>query len=273
MFKGVKQNSIVYNNRVKSTAIQEFQMLSAPALFSIIFTVFLVSISMYLFKKYKKKDDICAICYDDTSKHQCTKLDCNHEFHSHCIVEWFRRGNSTCPYCISTGKKESETRTNVNNIMRDANIINRGNEWEFHEDVQLFLNTGDNDYTHEIITNAYYRRDLHFAEINNYADDHTYNWIVNKLGLSNELIDKQIKQVYRNRINNEINSQLINVFNNEQINMPQNNFNNFYEEQINSDAIISKKEKYRLLTENMNSGDTRDLYRCLDTGDLYYLGW
>ena len=263
-------------------------MLSCSILFLQIFVTLLIILSAYFFKKYKKKDDICAICYDNISKHQCTKLDCNHEFHSHCIIEWFRRGNSTCPYCVSTGKKESETRTNVNNIMRGANIINRGNEWEFHEDVQLFINTGMNEQTHEIIANAYYQRDLHYAEIDNYEDGHTYNFIVNKLRLSNELVDEDIKRLYRNNINNELNLHLINIFNNqnnifnnEQINMSvgaiehptEISFNNFYQEQINSDAIISKKEKYRLLTENMTSGDTRDLYRCLDKEDLHYLGW
>jgi len=44
----------------------------------------------------------CAICLetinpDDSS--QSYKIDCNHEFHTDCIMKWFRLGNSNCPLC------------------------------------------------------------------------------------------------------------------------------------------------------------------------------
>lgn len=29
------------------------------------------------------------------------RLECNHVFHTKCIVDWFRRGNATCPTCRS----------------------------------------------------------------------------------------------------------------------------------------------------------------------------
>ena len=44
----------------------------------------------------------CAICLetinsDDSSRSY--KIDCNHEFHTDCIMKWFRLGNSNCPLC------------------------------------------------------------------------------------------------------------------------------------------------------------------------------
>lgn len=42
----------------------------------------------------------CAVCYteveDDSNKYT---LECNHTFHTDCAIQWFRRGNSTCPLC------------------------------------------------------------------------------------------------------------------------------------------------------------------------------
>lgn len=42
----------------------------------------------------------CAVCYTEF-ENENTKytLDCNHSFHAECAIQWFRRGNSTCPLC------------------------------------------------------------------------------------------------------------------------------------------------------------------------------
>jgi len=42
---------------------------------------------------------VCAICLEDNADN-CFKLDpCQHQFHTACIVEHFRRGKSFCPLC------------------------------------------------------------------------------------------------------------------------------------------------------------------------------
>jgi len=44
--------------------------------------------------------DVCAICTDNNDSHSYT-LQCNHTFHTPCIIEWFRHNDapSTCPLC------------------------------------------------------------------------------------------------------------------------------------------------------------------------------
>ena len=61
---------------------------------------------------------VCGICHDSLSTAQTYKLpECQHEFHTHCIVTWFRhhasepaldngndpRADAPCPYCMHRG--------------------------------------------------------------------------------------------------------------------------------------------------------------------------
>ena len=47
---------------------------------------------------------ICMICRESINLFQIYKLpECNHEFHTHCIVTWFRSGDSSCPCCRNKG--------------------------------------------------------------------------------------------------------------------------------------------------------------------------
>jgi hypothetical protein len=44
------------------------------------------------------------ICKDELSCAQCYTLpECNHTYHTHCLVSWFRNGDSRCPYCGNKG--------------------------------------------------------------------------------------------------------------------------------------------------------------------------
>lgn len=45
-------------------------------------------------------DDICSICLDPLNDDQYS-LQCNHKFHTHCIINWFRSNHSSgnCPLC------------------------------------------------------------------------------------------------------------------------------------------------------------------------------
>lgn len=50
----------------------------------------------------KNQEDICSICYeilDKTEEKQFWILECNHKFHTFCIMKWFRNDNSSCPLC------------------------------------------------------------------------------------------------------------------------------------------------------------------------------
>ena len=43
-------------------------------------------------------NDLCVICLSQLGEDDYS-LDCNHKYHTKCIIEWFRKGNSTCPLC------------------------------------------------------------------------------------------------------------------------------------------------------------------------------
>ena len=49
-------------------------------------------------------EEICMICQDALSGAIKYKLpECGHEYHTHCVVAWFRNGDSRCPYCGNNG--------------------------------------------------------------------------------------------------------------------------------------------------------------------------
>lgn len=46
------------------------------------------------------QDLVCSICYDHGNEEEHTStLECNHTFHSKCIISWLRQGNTSCPLC------------------------------------------------------------------------------------------------------------------------------------------------------------------------------
>tara|TARA_B100000900_G_C20559538_1_gene708263 strand:+ start:822 stop:1403 length:582 start_codon:yes stop_codon:yes gene_type:complete len=49
--------------------------------------------------------DICAICREtlDDNSQVFMLPECEHKFHTECIVHWFRYGRQTCPLCNNTG--------------------------------------------------------------------------------------------------------------------------------------------------------------------------
>ena len=60
----------------------------------------------------------CMICREELECEQCYTLpECNHTYHTHCLVTWFRNGDSRCPYCGNKGinNKNNETFRKVKN--------------------------------------------------------------------------------------------------------------------------------------------------------------
>ena len=49
--------------------------------------------------------DICAICREtlDDNSQVFSLPECEHKFHTECIVHWFRYGRQTCPLCNNNG--------------------------------------------------------------------------------------------------------------------------------------------------------------------------
>ena len=54
----------------------------------------------------------CMICKDELVCGQCYTLpECNHTYHTHCLVSWFRNGDSRCPYCGNKGINNKNDKT------------------------------------------------------------------------------------------------------------------------------------------------------------------
>jgi hypothetical protein len=51
-------------------------------------------------------NQICAICLSTINEKDKYKLECNHVFHTDCIVQWFRGSNGNCPCCWDNKKKK-----------------------------------------------------------------------------------------------------------------------------------------------------------------------
>ena len=49
--------------------------------------------------------DICCICHENLESETYTLPECNHTFHTNCIMTWFRAptGNNKCPLCNNSG--------------------------------------------------------------------------------------------------------------------------------------------------------------------------
>lgn len=56
---------------------------------------------------------LCAVCQDNLTVTNASthELQCGHVFHSGCIIEWFRRGENSCPVCRDTGALSSGSST------------------------------------------------------------------------------------------------------------------------------------------------------------------
>jgi hypothetical protein len=64
-------------------------------------------------------DEICMICQDTLSSATKYKLpECGHEYHTHCVVAWFRNGDSRCPYCGNNGVNHNEPKKRRNSTYR-----------------------------------------------------------------------------------------------------------------------------------------------------------
>jgi len=54
--------------------------------------------------------EICCICQDilDNGEQVYELPECNHMFHTNCVMTWFRHQNVACPYCANPGINEKK---------------------------------------------------------------------------------------------------------------------------------------------------------------------
>lgn len=81
---------------------------------------------------------MCVICQDTLSEYPIYKLpECNHEFHTHCIVTWFRHNNLTgtqldgrCPCCGNTGINNFSDK--IRGVSRWSRGFTEGEKYKFN---------------------------------------------------------------------------------------------------------------------------------------------
>jgi hypothetical protein len=54
----------------------------------------------------------CMICREEMECAHCYTLpECNHKYHTHCLISWFRNGDPRCPYCGNKGVNNTNNDT------------------------------------------------------------------------------------------------------------------------------------------------------------------
>jgi len=91
-------------------------------------------------------DDECMICKESLNDYPCYCLpECNHKYHTHCLISWFRNGDSRCPYCGNKGinnKPENKISTRRRRIRPRAILTNNDNQYIL--DLKKFINLKKN---------------------------------------------------------------------------------------------------------------------------------
>ena len=67
--------------------------------------------------------DICSICHEelDLSGNNIYQLpECNHCYHTNCIMTWFRTSKNSCPLCNNNGINKNNIATSNNHIISSA---------------------------------------------------------------------------------------------------------------------------------------------------------
>ena len=136
---------------------------------------------------------------------------------------------------------------------------------ENNQYIQEYLNN-DNP-TVQQTANAYYQRDL----IMNISFEDAFKGSVNKLCISPEGIIKTIDYLFKLHINNYINNYLQNK--NDINHEMYFNYNDFYNEHINTQRYINSVNKYNNLGHYYQNNDHLGFYLALNLVDLSVLGF
>ena len=87
----------------------------------------------------------CMICREELECSQCYTLpECNHRYHTNCLISWFRSGDQRCPYCGNKGINNK----NVDTIERNRSRFKSFNyeyESQYFSDIKKYVYLKKND--------------------------------------------------------------------------------------------------------------------------------
>ncbi len=68
--------------------------------------------------------ELCAICHENIDLSDNSSIytlpECNHCYHTNCIMTWFRMGKNRCPLCNNQGVNKHNKATSNNHIISSA---------------------------------------------------------------------------------------------------------------------------------------------------------
>ena len=99
-------------------------------------------------------DDECMICKESLNDYPCYCLpECNHKYHTHCLISWFRNGDSRCPYCGNNGiNNKPENKISRRRKSYRCRKVLTENEKQFILDLKKFVNLKKNKDNPQNIT-------------------------------------------------------------------------------------------------------------------------
>ena len=77
-------------------------------------------------------ETICAICHDPLETNKYTIPECNHEYHTNCIMTWFRTGKNACPLCNNQGIN------NIQQMIANTDWAQRRVAYENYKQLRIF---------------------------------------------------------------------------------------------------------------------------------------
>ena len=74
--------------------------------------------------------NLCSICLEniEDTEDSYSLPECDHNFHTDCIVTWFRVGNDKCPLCSNTGINNNYNFSETKSLYRTASEHARSKE-------------------------------------------------------------------------------------------------------------------------------------------------
>ena len=80
-------------------------------------------------------EEVCPICLGSLKEKETHTINCNHTFHTDCIMNWFRVSNGSCPCCIDNPNFNTNNQLpiyygywNIQFIEKRCNVIKKHNK-------------------------------------------------------------------------------------------------------------------------------------------------
>jgi hypothetical protein len=58
-------------------------------------------------------EDKCSICLENIENYEYKLPECDHNYHTNCIITWFRAGHNCCPLCRNNGINNTNNSSNL----------------------------------------------------------------------------------------------------------------------------------------------------------------